>query len=191
MARKEFSVVDRNWHDLCSDVNWTDYDGSWARKVTETRYLVIQFENCREWGDGATGYHVSLSEVDLNAPNVLNAYRSSDVPLDGIDEYGEDIPKDRYRLMCVWACHSYGIKAPLFQASGRNVRKLVAAAKREARRLIGSKAEYRKRMARPVNALGSMAREYQRGEIHKAVVRGVLAGDPKAEIMAKLGMARP
>ena len=81
---------------------------------------------------------MSLSEVDLNTPELASCMRSHDVPEDGCDEYGDPIPAENYRLWKVEACYSHGAKAPLFQESGHNVRKLIAAAKREARQLASN-----------------------------------------------------
>ena len=116
--------------------------------------------------------------------------RSHDVPEDGCDEYGDPIPAENYRLWKVEACYSHGAKAPLFQESGHNVRKLIAAAKREARQLASNDDEYQARMSRPVNAIGSTAREYQQGDLQSGILRGVEAGDPKCELMLRLGVGR-
>lgn len=182
-------VASREWVDIGSDVCWEDHGGLWARWICKDRYFVLQFENCESWGDGATGYHVSLSEVDLSYPNP-EALRSADVPLDGRDEYGNPIGKETYRLMQVAAYHGHGAKAPLFDESGTNIRKLVAAAKREARQLASRAHLYDARMSRPVNAIGSTAREYQQGDLQSGILRGVAAGDPKAELMLRLGAGR-
>lgn len=178
----------KQWIDIGSDVNWTDYGGRWARKVAPGRYLVIRFENCAEWGDGASGYHVSLDEVDVGSANDETIERARSYV--GADEYeantGEPLPE----IGLVEALHSYGAKAPLWQESGTNAHKLMRAAKHEARTLASDAAEYEARMSRPVNKIGSTAREYQAGDTRSAILRGLEAGDPTADLMARLGMLR-
>lgn len=178
----------RTWHDIGSDVNWTEYGGRWARRIDATRYHVIRFENCAEWGDGATGYHCDLSEVDITNGQLADALESCDVPTDGLDEYGQVIPPNVYRLMLVEALSGYGAYAPLWSDSGRNAHKLVRAAKAESRRLRRDAGAYYKAMDRPVNKIGSTAREYAAGDISSAILRGLAEQDPRAELMAKIGM---
>lgn len=165
------------WIDIGSDVNWIDYGGVWARQVDATRWFVLQFANCADWGD--TGYDVELSEVDTEAdPQTLA--RACDCV--GLDQ------DDATPLELVAAMHSDGAKAPLYSQAGTNAHQLVRAARREARVLIADSDVYRARMDRPVNAIGSTAREYQAGDIRSAVLRGVSEGDPRAEIMLRMGV---
>lgn len=158
-------VTDRNWTDIGSDVCWEDHGGLWARKISDTQYIIMQFENCEDWGDGATGYHVSLAEVDLTSPALASALECCDCPADGLDDYGNPIPAEQYRLWQVVSCAQYGAKAPLYQESGTNVRKLIASAKREARTLIADREALDERLDRPVNAIMTSARNYRDGKI--------------------------
>lgn len=182
----------KQWIDIGSDVNWIDYGGRWARKVGAGRYYVVSFENCREWGDGATGYHVELNEVDVgtaSAETIASACSFVGLPIAGsadYDPHGEPISL----LQLAEALHSYGAKAPLWSESGTNAHALLRAAKHEARTLASDAAEYEARMSRPVNKIGSTAREYQAGDTSSAILRGLEAGNPEAELMAKLGMLR-
>jgi hypothetical protein len=166
----------RTWQDIGSDVNWIDYGGLWARQVDALRWQVIRFENCKDWGDGATGYYVSLSEVTLDSPQLLEALESRDVSPDDSEEAKAD------------ALFSYGAKAPLWSEQGTNAHALVRAAKSQARQLRRDSALYERAMNTTVNRIGSTAREYQAGDISSAVLRGVADGNPEAELMLKLGM---
>jgi hypothetical protein len=47
---------------------------------------------------------------------------------------------------------------------------------------------YEDRMDRPVNGIGSTAREFAVGDISSPILRGICEGDPRAELMAKMGM---
>ncbi|MFA5053852.1 MAG: hypothetical protein WC565_07325 [Parcubacteria group bacterium] len=84
------------------------------------------------------------------------------------------------------ACYQYGAKAPMWSQSGGNRRELLRAGKREARELAGDASEIEDRMSRPVNAIGSTANEYMRGDLDSAISRGVFAGRKEACIMAKM-----
>ncbi len=186
--RNEHGPLGKGWTDIGSDVNWSEYGGRWARHIAGTRYHVIRFENCEEWGDGATGYHCDLQEVDITNERLSSALNSCDLPADGLDEYGE--PFKHWHLMVVEALSSYGAYAPLWQEAGTNSHKLLRAAKRESRLLATDDEAYQVRMDRPVNAIGSTAREYATGDVNSAILRGLEAGDPKADLMARMGMLR-
>lgn len=154
------------WTDIGSDVNWSDYGGRWARHIEGTRYHVIRFENCEEWGDGATGYHCDLQEVDTSNPQLAQAMRScgpvaenNGDPLDWSDEYGDPLPV----LCLVAALSSYGAYAPLWQEASGNSHRLLRAAKRESRLLASDSEAYEARMSRAVNAVGTSARNYGLG----------------------------
>jgi hypothetical protein len=176
----------RTWQDIGSDVNWTEYGGRWARHVGGTRYHVLRFENCAEWGDGATGYHCDLSEVDVASPQLESALDScglSMADMADIQDKGREWAK-------VDALAGYGAAAPLWQDSGTNAHKLIRAGKRESRALSADPQALEARLDRPVNKIGSTAREYAAGDINSAILRGLSEGDPRAELMAKLGMLR-
>ncbi len=178
------------WTDIGSDVNWKDYGGRWARHISGTRYHVLRFENCEEWGDGATGYHCDLSEVDIANEQLHNALKSCGVTERRgkvwLDDQGEPVGD-------LWKCEalaSYGAAAPLWQDSGTNAHQLMRAGKRESRELTADPARLEAALDRPVNKIGSTAREYAAGDINSAILRGLAAGDPKADLMARMGMLR-
>ena len=160
---------------LTGDVDYLNYGGKWYRKVADTRYHVIELINY--WD--ATGekdmdkYYVSLSEVDLESPQLKEAIRSC-----GDEEYDSE-------LMRVDSLASYGAKAPLGNWSGGNANKLLSEAKQESRSLDDPEA-YETAMSRPVNALGSTAREYANGDFNSAIMRGIARQDKPAELMGKI-----
>lgn len=173
----------RTWIDIGSDVNWIDYGGRWAKHIGGTRYHVIRFENCEEWGDGATGYHCDLQEVNVTSDQLADALESC-----GWKELDSARLMPEMDLVKAECLSSYGAYAPLWSESGTNAYKLIRAAKRESRLLLSDAKAYQARMDRPVNAIGSTAREYQAGDMLSGVLRGVEAGDTKAELMLKMGV---
>lgn len=164
-----------------------DYGGKWYQRVGSGRYHIIELIN---WVDavgaheaefiGAT-YNVSLSEVDLLAApdsNIDDALSSWSWTREDLKEYPDPA------LVLAEVLYSYGNYAPLWQEDGNNYRKLLKAAKAESLSLDDGDA-YEAAMNRPVNAIGSTAREYAQGDIYSAITRGVRKGDDKAKLLAK------
>jgi hypothetical protein len=174
------------WTDIGSDSDWKGSGGRWARHIAGTRYHVIRFENCAEWGDGATGYHCDLQEVDIASEQLDDACQCVGIESDWCDEYGQPLPD----LCKAEALSSYGAYAPLWQEASGNAHALLRAAKRESRQLATDAQAYEARMSRPVNRIGSTAREFAAGDVSSAVLRGIEAGDPAADLMARMGMLR-
>jgi hypothetical protein len=164
------------WIDIGSDVNWQEYGGLWACQVDEHRWHVVRFENTSEWGDDpGYRYHCDLREVDTRSPDMKQA----------LDCIGAE--PNASALERVYALQAYGAAAPLWQDGGNRARELIRAAHRESRLLRSDPQEYERRMDRPVNAIGSTAREYQAGDIHSAVLRAVAEGRPEGDLLLKMG----
>jgi hypothetical protein len=166
---------------LTGDVNYLDYGGKWYRKVSPTRFHIIELLNM--WD--ATGdtnqekYYVSLCEVDTTSSQLKVAYECSGVESSEASE-----------LEKAGALHDYGAVAPLNTWAGSNANKLISQAKRESRSLDDPDA-YEAAMSRPVNALGSTAREYGNGDFDSAIKRGVERNDTAAKLMAKIEGLKP
>jgi hypothetical protein len=190
---------------LTGDVSFTDYGAKWVRKVGARRFHVIELVNWAETaGESAAQdngkYNVSLSEIDLDSipdESVASALESCGFTLAtstyGIryvysESAGDVIANgDAIDLALVECCHGYGCKAPLEEFNGNNWRKLMRAAI-SASRALDDSAAHVSAMARPVNAIGSTADEFMRGDISSAVLRGVAQGDVRAEILLKMGV---
>lgn len=164
---------------LTGDVDYLAYGGKWYRKVADTRYHVIELTNMWEaTGDKSISqYDVELSEIDITCPQLKTAMHSC-----GPDD--EELQDNE--LVKVEALSSYGAGAPLGSWGGSNARKLIAEARSESRELDDPD-KYEAAMSRPVNRLGSTAREYAAGDFDSAIRRGVERDDPAAKIMAKIG----
>jgi len=177
------------WVDLGCDANWQDHGGVWGRPVAgsnDLKWWIISFESTREWGDGPVEggkYNGELSEVDLTGPADQRKGALSYIGADDRDE-----PVSEAEL--AYALHAYGAKAPIDSEQGNAVWKIVDSLRKLARDLEQDEQRYERLMDRPVNAIGSTAREFQSGDIQSAILRGVSEGDPKAELMLRLGMGR-
>ncbi len=173
---------ERGFRFLTGDVNYLDYGGKWIRRVSETRYHVIELTNWEDAifrdAEGGPTYCVDLSEIDITSPVLRDARRSMDVD-----------SEDPNPLALVEALHGYGAKAPLFQEDGNNFRTLFRAAVRESKALDDPSAR-EAAMARPVNKIGSTAAEFAAGDINSAILRGLADGNPVANLMARVGVLR-
>ena len=180
----------RDFTFLTGDVCWEDHGGKWVRHIDGTIYHIVDIfnwqETCGRDAPEDVTHHVELVEVDLDCGRLDEARRSCGWAEDWCDEYGEPFPV----LAKVEALHGYGAKAPLSQWNGTDPEELIEGAVQESYALTDDEARYREAMERPVNAVGATAREYQRGEMQPALLRGLARGDEKAELMLKLGMGR-
>lgn len=170
------------WSGNLGDVSYLDYGGFWIRKVGARVYQTIELTNmdeaCGRDNAGRARYVVELSLIDLDAigeREIASALRCC-----GSEKHEID---DTERAYC---CHQYGCKAPLGSYEGNNAGKLLREARSEAHALARNTDELDERMSRPVNAIGSTASEYMRGDLNAAMVRGVTDGRHDARIMAKM-----
>ena len=182
---------------LTGDVNFTDYGGKWWRSVGDRRFHVLELSNmddlCGKDNAGQPPYLLELTEVDLDTADLEGALRSCGfVQRDGaiVNEYDGAIVAEGKDVdaVLVEAVHGYGQKAPLHSVASRNWRRAFAEARRESYLLTKDAERYERVMERPVNRIGSTAREYQAGDIDSAILRGLDEGRPEAELMARIGM---
>jgi hypothetical protein len=162
------------------DVNMLDYGGKNIRCIGDRRYQIVELINmddaCGRDNEGQPKYNVSLSFVNLDAlteANIKSAKNCSGVT--------EDCPDS----MLAELCHSYGCIAPMGNWNGNNARKLLRQAYAEANSLCDD-AELVLALQKPVNAIGSTALEFMRGDIFSPIQRGCESGSPDARIMAKM-----
>lgn len=162
--------------------------GKYGRKLGLGRYQVI------EWIDmwDATGeedqdrYCVDLNEVDLGVlspKNIEDAKKCC-----GWDKtwFKPTDTADRKGRALVECCFDYGFKGPLGGWSGNNLKKLMTQARKYAAELDAEPDRYEEALNRPVNKIGSTAREFMAGDINSAMARGIAEGRPESKLMAKM-----
>ncbi len=178
------------WIDIGSDVSWDEYGGRWARRANDGSFYIIEFTNmyeaCGESDckrDGQSQYVCEVKRVDLtdlSDDKIKSALDCVGLTRTGgrIYSNGEEIADDsederRYQIVLVEACVSYGYAQPLDTFSG-NVRasNVRAQARRAAGALMRDAAKLETALERPVNKIGSTAREYGRGDVNAALFRG-------------------
>lgn len=178
-----------------------DETGKWGREVAPNRWHVIHSHEWDENDNPGCKYTVDLSEIDLtDLERAIEAARScgwelrlnkegKGLIIDGVPihievPYTGDLMDDPkvVRHALVEAMHGFGAKAPLGEWNGNNrnaLRKLA----REESRLLDDPEAHDAAMNKPVNALGSTAREYARGDLVSAIKRGLDNDNPAAQIL--------
>lgn len=173
----------KNWTDIGSDVNWEDYGGKWARIAKDGTVFIVRFENGHEHDKDLPRYMCDVQMVDLQnltEENINSALRSCGYRLteDGIvsdsgDIVAESTDKRRFTLVLAEVCSSHGLYAPLWNISSETYpARLRATARRMAESLMRDHNSLQAALERPVNAIGSTAREYGLGDINSAMMRG-------------------
>jgi hypothetical protein len=173
---------------LTGDVNYTEYGGKWCRKIGPGRYHVITLDRWSEMvgkreakNRDMDTYNVSLSEVDLKTISeelsddrtvLHHALKSCGWYYDSkrgvVDEHSHDLVAPNgpvAELVCVEACHGYGAKAPLEEYNGNNWRKLMQEARAYSRELTSDNEKMQEALDRPVNAIGTSAKDYMLGKM--------------------------
>lgn len=185
----------KNWIELCSDVSWEDYHGMWARKSKGGTWFVLVWTNM--WDacgkeEGLDQYSCEVKSLDLtelSAENVASALRSCGFKAtdEGIVSDQGDVISNKPHIMeriLVETCIQHGYGAPLETFTGRvrpkNVR---SKARRYAEDCMRDDALHAEALARPVNAIGSTAAEYGRGDVDSALHRG---DSPTHQLMRKI-----
>ena len=87
--------------------------------------------------------------------------------------------------MLVLSVSDYGCYIPMGNWSGNNYKHLLSRAKDESRCLQGED-YHEQQLERPVNKIGSTAREYGQGDFISAMIRGIANDDQDAKIMGKI-----
>ena len=167
----------RKWKTIMDDTDFTE--------MREISPRVFQFINvidmddaCGSDNEGRPTYVAELMLVDLN--QISPATLASAIESCGWEGAGSS-PDALAEI-----CRSYGAHAPLgsWEGNGREV--VRRQARSEAHMLLHDQDAMTERMERPVNALGSTATEYMKGDLDSALTRGVQEGRHDARILAKM-----
>lgn len=159
----------KGWRDIRSDMNWEDYGGLWGKRAAEGVWFFVQFENMREHMSeremnegGYPPFYAQVKQVDLKEVPLkeLESAMKSCGP-DDIEEYDEDV----HELIHAEACQSYGVYAPLGEHQGCNPVHVRAAAFRSAEEYMVDDESLESALDRPVNAIGSTARDFRGGNV--------------------------
>lgn len=165
------------------DVDALGYGGKWIRDVGSRAFQIVELINMDDaCGDVSQGrYSVDLSLVDLAAigpEEIKGALDSCGFSTGGADEPLQDVA-------IAEACHSYGAKAPLDSWMGNNAHRMLRSARTAANSYKRDSSSLASALDRPVNKIGSTAREFMTGDLDSAVHRALGgAAGPEAKIAA-------
>jgi len=186
----------RGWIELCSDVNWIDYHGMWAKKARDGSWYVLRWTNLVDAGGDEFAdcpFECDVKRIDLadTPPDAIaSALRSCGYRLtpEGVCSDSGDLIEPQYQDRAILEmCIGYGLGAPMHTETGaKHPLRIRAAARRVAEELMRDADKRDALLARPVNAIGSTAAEYGRGDIDSALNRGAGSTDPAMIIMRKM-----
>lgn len=184
----------RGWTDIGSDMNWPDHHGKWAKQAADGSWYVIDFDNLidsmgeRDAAEFGAVYYCAIKRVDLREVSP-ESMRSA---LKDCGKENEPDLCDECKIECLV---SYGCAAPLWEGSSKmHASRLRADARRIAEGYMHDAIKLATALERPVNRIGSTAREYGLGDLQSAMDRYVdgpgLGSDPTMDVMRKLGTCR-
>lgn len=165
----------RGWIELCSDVNWIDYHGMWAKKGHDGAWYVLKWTNLRDaGGDECAEVHgeyecevkrLVLAEVDIASALRSCGYSATSEGLT-VDYSAEVIEPQFAEYAIVEACVSHGFGAPLESFYGsKHPLRLRAEARRYAETCMHDEWLREERLERPVNAIMTSAEDYGAGRL--------------------------
>lgn len=186
MSRKNVTEM-RGWTYVFGPGWWTGEDALWARKAKDGAWFVLCFTDLLDAGGKDfkdTPFECDARRVhlkELPAAEVDRALNSCGWRWQKDDEGNTILVNDqgdsmqagtRLELAAVEMCVQYGLGAPLYSATGKRYDRVRAEARREAESLLRDATALERALDRPVNAIGSTAREYGNGDITSALHRG-------------------
>lgn len=172
----------KGWVTLFSPGRWSGEDARWAKQAKKDgSWLVLKFCDLLEYDEEEfkdTPYecqvlHINLAEVPEK--EMASAFRSC-----GWREEGGKVLTERGDLACegdltyvkLEVLADYGLGAPLFEARGKRYLRVRAEARRFAEECMRDADLLEERLDRPVNKVGSTAREFGVGDVYSALFRG-------------------
>lgn len=187
----------KGWSDVGSDCNWEDYGGLWGKRAGDGVWFFVRFDNMLEHmgaeemqASGTEPLCAQVKQVDLNEVPLKEL--KSAMESCGPDDI-EAIDEEYHELIHAEACQSYGCSAPLDEFFGTNPVHVRAEAFRAAEYYMQDDLALEDALDKPVNKLGSTARDFRGGnclaglERYAAQVQATGAADDATKnLMLKL-----
>lgn len=177
----------RGWRELSGDVCWEEYGAKWGRKdpSNDQVFFVIRHENMeealgeREFSESSLPKHLdTVYRVDLD--EVPQDEIDSALTCCGVDWDDYNFSVDDKPWVIVECLVDYGCAAPMGEHGDVYAMRARAAARRAVDEMISDSQVCERQLDKPVNKIGSTARDFQRGDC--------LAGLRRYEIEGKQGM---
>ena len=191
----------KGWKYMFGSHHWTGEDAMWVKRLPAkkikrlhyrySRWMVLRFTDLldaggKEYAD--TPYECEVRYVDFDdVPNQMidsalmscgwvlkNKGTEDDELLVLVDKHSGALiaeANETVQYLILESLIGYGGGAPLYTATGKRYLNVRAEARREAMMFIRDKGAFEAAMDRPVNAIGSTAREYGRGDTDSALHR--------------------
>lgn len=181
-------------------VVYEDRDARWMRKIEGRRFHIIHLTDMVDacGSDAEEAYEIALKEVDIDVvplKEMESALRSCGWKMDNgivVQEHNGQIVADKDVDACLVQCLvDYGVSAPLFSKMGNDRGRLFREARKESYLLSSDRDAYEERMQRPVNRLGSTAREFGQGDLQSGLCRAAMGTDPAGKLAAKISGITP
>lgn len=169
---------------LTGDMNPMDHGGSWYRCVDDSGLCYHVISSVR-WDECDSNpehtYLIDLDIVDLGILDIATIQSAMDSCGYEDCKWFQELTPAQKNLALVEACHGYGAKVPVTSCSGNNWHKMMRDARAESHSL-----DYDEVLDRPVNAIGSTGTEFANACFLPAIARGVMEGNSKANLLAKM-----
>lgn len=194
----------KEWQYISGPGWWTGEDAIWVRKAKDGAWWVLRFTDLLDAGGEDfkdTPYECEVKRIDFDELPVADrdstlkscGYCFKDGTTPGgylgralVHEHNGDIVAegDAVDHCIIECCVQYGLGAPLHTETGKRWLNVRARARKEAELMMRSASKLEKALDRPVNALGTTAREYGNGDVNSVLHRG--PADTTKQIMRKM-----
>jgi hypothetical protein len=178
----------KGWTELSGDINWEDYGGKWCYRDPNNRqhFYVIDHVNLidamgeRDVEAGGFDTHVStVYLVDLGDTDPETVKSAMECCGLDFDDWMNPPTVEERELAIVDCLVGYGAAAPMGEESHPHRADVARAnARRMVEAIVSNPARREGLLDRPVNRIGSTAREYARGDLDSAMSRARAAYRP-------------
>lgn len=193
----------KGWKYLSGPYWWTGEDALWGRRAKDGAWWVLHFTDLLDAGGEDfkdTPYECAVKRLsfdELPHEELVAALHSCGFKLAANEQneisvyngYDNELVAkgDGVEPTCLQCCISYGLGAPLAEVSGKRWLNVRGQARREAESLLRDEHRTKEALDRPVNRIGSTAREMGVGDIMSALARDRPGTDPPAmQLMRRL-----
>ncbi len=180
------------WTFLTGDINWEDYGAKWAKKAADGTWFVVSFTNWedavgeREFAEGGHDKYIAevlqVAPAELSEKQIRSALNSSGIDL-------AEIEPEHRELALLDAIVGCGTYAPIESFEGKRADSVRAAARRAADNLMRSPELLEAALDKPVNKIGTTAREFRSGDVMAGLTRYSFREgekDPVKDVMLKI-----
>jgi Txe/YoeB family toxin of Txe-Axe toxin-antitoxin module len=199
MEKGRFHVMElMDWEYAVGEKEAKEIGSKYNINLSEVDLLAMPAQEIAKALDGALPEMYDICkrireiECEIQEATKEDAFKGQKLTEDFAGEYNklvterDRLVKDAMKnneLMVLECVFDYGHQAPLFIENGNNIKELRKMA-RDVSAELDDPEKYEEAMNKPVNKIGSTAREYMQGDINAALFRNT--GDPITKLMRKI-----